>query len=216
MRTGIFRLFRRVSLIAVTFAMLIGVGASTPAIATTTEAKAVVQRFHDSLLGVMKDAFQLGYRGRYAALTSEVTRAFHLPVIARVATGRHWKKLSRPQKENLVKAVGRMITATSAHRFDEYGGERFRFVEAVDLRPRAVMVKTEIIKTDGGSFKLDYLVRWFKSGWRVVDVYLNGAYSELATKRSEYSHVLRRRGVKGLIAEIDRKVSTYEADDAKR
>ncbi len=140
MRAGIFRVFRRVSLIAVTFAMLIGVGASTPAIATTTEAKAVVQRFHDSLLGVMKDAFQLGYRGRYAALTSEVTRAFHLPVIARVATGRHWKKRSRPPKEILVKSVCRMITASSAPLADEYAGDRVRCVEAGGVLPRAVMV----------------------------------------------------------------------------
>ncbi len=212
------RRFRRIFLIPLLFAVLTGVGMALPAAvaAATTTARAVIERFHESLLGVMKDASRLGYRGRYATLITEVSRAFHLPVMARVAVGRHWKKLSRPQKKKLVEAFGRMTTATDAYRFDGYGGERFRFVEAVELRPRTVMVKTELVKTDGEAVKLDYLVRRFKSGWRVVDIFLKGTFSELATKRSEYSSVMRRRGLDGLIAEINRKVLAYEAGNARR
>lgn len=201
---------------AALFAVLVGLGATPAAMSATTTARAVVERFHNSLLGVMKDASRLGYRGRYAALTPEVSRAFHLPVMARIAAGRHWKKLSGPEKEKLVEAFSRMTTATYAHRFDGYGGEKFKFVEATDLRPKTVMVKTELVKTDGEAVKLDYLVRQFKSGWRVVDIFLKGSFSELATRRSEYSSMLRRRGLDGLIAQINSKVSAYEAGDARR
>ncbi len=49
-------------------------------------------------------------------------------------------------------------------------------------------------------------------GWRVVDVQLKGAYSELATRRSEYSSILRRSGLATLLAAIADKVAAYEAE----
>jgi len=36
-------------------------------------------------------------------------------------------------------------------------------------------------------------------------VYLNGTISELATRRSEFSSILRDRGVTGLITALDKK-----------
>ena len=55
-------------------------------------------------------------------------------------------------------------------------------------------------------------MRKFKSGWRVVDVQLKGTYSELATRRSEYSSILRRSGLTALLSEIPGKVAAYEAE----
>ena len=46
----------------------------------------LVEQFHGKLLAVMKDAKRLGYRGRLAALTPEIARAFHLPVMTRINT----------------------------------------------------------------------------------------------------------------------------------
>jgi phospholipid transport system substrate-binding protein len=187
-----------------------------PAISGPTTPKLLVEQFHDTLLGVMKDAKKLGYQGRMTALTPEIARAFHLPVMTRIVAGRHWKKFSRPQKLALVDAFSRMTTATYAHRFKGYGGERFLMVKAVDVRKKAVMIKTELVKTDGSAVKLDYLVKRFKKGWRVVDIYLDGAFSELATRRSEYSSVLGRKGLDALIGQINKKVAQYAAEDKPR
>ena len=172
----------------------------------------LVEQFHVSLLGVMKDAKRLGYRGRLPTLTPEVARAFHLPVMTRIVAGQHWKKLTKPQKQALVIAFSRMTTATYAHRFNGYGGEKFRMVEALAVRKKSVMIKTELVKSDGSAVKLDYLVKRYRNGWRVVDIYLDGSFSELATRRSEYSSVLSRKGLDALITQIDKKVAQYEAD----
>ena len=133
--------------------------------------------------------------------------------MARIVAGQHWKKLSKPQKQLLVTAFSRMTTATYAHRFNGYGGEKFRTVETVSVRKKSVMIKTELVKTDGKAVKLDYLVKRYRKGWRVVDIYLDGSFSEIATRRSEYSSVLRRKGLDALIVQIDKKVAQYEADD---
>jgi phospholipid transport system substrate-binding protein len=37
------------------------------------------------------------------------------------------------------------------------------------------------------------------NGWQAIDVYLSGTVSELATRRSEFSSVLRRDGPDALV-----------------
>ena len=184
-----FRLFCYAVSVAAITAML-----SAGAHATQGAATRLIEEFHGSLLGVMKKADRLGYRGRYETLTPAVARAFHLPAMTRIVAGRFWKKLNTDQRRALVGAFSRLTTATYAHRFDGYGGERFRIVDEVPVRDKTLLVKTQLVKTDGEIIDIDYLVRHFGSGWRVIDVFLKGSFSELATRRSEYTSLLRRRG----------------------
>ena len=91
-----------------------------------------------------------------------------------------------------------------------------RILGEAPTRRKSVIVKSEIVKSDGESIAINYLMRKFKRGWRVVDVQLKGVYSELATRRSEYSSILRRSGLATLLAEIDGKIAAYEAEERGR
>ena len=154
---------------------------------------AVVERFHTELLSVMKNARTLGYRGRYRVLAPAIDGTFHLPAMTRLVAGRgKWKSFSDGQKQAFIDAFSRMTMATYAHRFDGYSGESFQTMEAVPVRSKTVLVKASVTKGDGEVIHLNYLLRRFGSGWRVIDVFLKGTISELATRRSEYSSVLRR------------------------
>jgi phospholipid transport system substrate-binding protein len=42
--------------------------------------------------------------------------------------------------------------------------------------------------------------------WLISDIYLDGAISEVATRRSEFAAILRKDGVDGLIAALNRRV----------
>ena len=183
-----------------------------PAAGAETSAQGVIDGFHRTLLGVMTRADALGYRGRFQALSPEIARAFHIPVMARIVAGSHWKTFTKEQKSALVEAFGRMTAATYANRFDGYSGERLRILGETPSRRKSVIVKSEIVKSDGEAVAINYLMRRFKRGWRVVDVQLKGVYSELATRRSEYSSILRRSGLGELLAVIDAKIAAYEAD----
>jgi len=207
MRGDVFGRLRRVGGAALIVMATIG-----PAAGAETTAQGVVDRFHRSLIDVMKRARELGYQGRVQTLAPEVSRAFHIPVMARIVAGRHWKTFSRDQKSALVMAFGRMTAATYAYRFNGYSGESFRIIGEVPSRRKSVVVKSEIVKSDGETVAIDYLMRKFKRGWRVVDVQLKGTYSELATRRSEYSSILRRSGLATLLSEISDTVVAYEAE----
>jgi phospholipid transport system substrate-binding protein len=52
------------------------------------------------------------------------------------------------------------------------------------------------------------------SGWRVMDIFLNGTVSELALRRSEYSSVLERDGFEELVVTLQSR-SLVPASHAK-
>ena len=55
---------------------------------------------------------------------------------------------------------------------------------------------------------LNYLLRDFGGAWRVVDVYLSGTVSELASRRAEFTTLLREGGAPRLEAELRRRTAT--------
>ncbi|MCH7694115.1 MAG: ABC transporter substrate-binding protein [Proteobacteria bacterium] len=176
-----------------------------PAAAQEDPARAVIQRFQENLLAVMKEAKSLGVTGRYQRLQPRIEEAFHLPLMIRVATGSFWRKADKEQRSRLVAAFKRLSISTYANRFDGYSGQVF---EIVDQRPgpqKTVLVKTRIVSPGDSPARLTYVVKEYKGQWRIVDILLDNDISELAVRRSEYRRLLRQKGVDGLIATLNDK-----------
>jgi len=78
-------------------------------------------------------------------------------------------------------------------------------------RRQTVLVRNQLIKSDGVAVAIDYLFKTgpgdSKEGWRVVDVFLDGKFSELALKRSEYGAVIQNDGIEALIRGLDEKAA---------
>jgi phospholipid transport system substrate-binding protein len=169
---------------------------------------ASVQRFYDDLLAVMRDAKRLGFDGRYSRLAPTVERAFDLPLMTRIAIGPGWAQIPADQQQRLTQAFSRYTISVYANRFDDYGGERFE----VDLQGAAtangVVVKSRLVKSNGEKVALNYLLHQDAAGvWKIIDVYLSGTVSELATRRSEFASVLQRAGAEGLLREIEQRTA---------
>jgi phospholipid transport system substrate-binding protein len=49
------------------------------------------------------------------------------------------------------------------------------------------------------------------SGWKIIDVYLDGTVSELALRRSEFSGIVKRENFDALIAALDAKIAKLAA-----
>jgi phospholipid transport system substrate-binding protein len=175
----------------------------------TAKPEALIAEFYSTLLTVMRDARALKYAGRRDILRKQLFDVYHLPVMARIAVGSHWRKLTPAQQTQLVTHFSRLTLATYASRFSGWSGEKFEMRGVQPVRDKTVLVKTAIIRPNDEPVEINYLMRKFQAGWKVIDVFLKASYSELATKRSEYSSVLRRRGFDALISELDAKVAQY-------
>jgi phospholipid transport system substrate-binding protein len=180
--------------------------AATAAVAApAAQPQAKMRGFYETLLTTMKAGPALGESGRYARLAPIVKRLFDLPWMARLAVGPGWASLSPAQRQQVVRAFGRYVSATYADRFDRYSGEDLQVLGAAPAATGGIIVDTRIVKSDGDPVAIDYLMRRGEEGWQVADVYLDGTISQLATQRSEFSAILRRRGVDGLVAALNDK-----------
>ncbi len=55
---------------------------------------------------------------------------------------------------------------------------------------------------------LNYLLHQEAAGaWKVIDIYLSGTISELATRRSEFVSVLQQAGADGLVRMIEQRTA---------
>ncbi len=77
------------------------------------------------------------------------------------------------------------------------------------------MVRSQIVKVNGDPVNVDYMMRRNGNSWLISDVYLDGAISEVATRRSEFGAILKNEGVDGLIAALNRKAAILTGTTAR-
>ena len=157
-----------------------------------------IESFYDALLATMKQADRLGIRGRYDKLAPVIRSTFDLPAMTRIAVGPEWNSIAHEQQSELIANFTRMTIATYANRFDGYSGERFEVDSASEARSTGRVVRTRLIPGTGEPVTLNYLMRGAGDDWKIVDVYLTGTISELATRRSEFGAVLKAGGPNAL------------------
>ncbi|MDH3472698.1 MAG: ABC transporter substrate-binding protein [Rhodospirillales bacterium] len=190
---------------------LAGPGVARVAAAAEEAPRTVAEKLDAGLLEAMKNAKTLGYDGRYRTLEPVLAETFDFPFMARVSVGRHWRKMSEAEQARLVKVFARLSIATFAARFDGYGGETFE-IAGEEPQPRgAVLVLNRLIKTNGKAVGINLLMREGEAGWRIIDVFLDAKFSELATKRSEYTAVIERDGFPGLLEAMEKKIANFAA-----
>jgi phospholipid transport system substrate-binding protein len=177
--------------------------------ATTPGPTEVIRNFCGQLLDVMQRATTLGTKGRYQRLEPIVLGTFDVPFMARLSVGPSWAKLSTDQKRSVARAYSRYMTAVYATRFDGYSGERFEFLGEQKIK-RGVMVKTRIVKANGEPVSINFVLHDNDIAWQIRDVYLDSAISEVATRRSEFSAVLRTSGIDALIASLNKKADDLQ------
>jgi len=182
--------------------------------AAPTSGGDTVQGLYDALLGTMKNGRALGQSGRFMRLEPVIRRSFDIPTMARLSVGPTWAGMSEVQRQQVIESFGRYISATYADRFDSYAGQK---LQVTGEQPNAggVLVKSQIVKANGEPVKVDYMMRRNGEGWLISDIYLDGAISEVATRRSEFGAIIRADGVDGLIAALNRKADMLTGTIAK-
>src|SRR6516164_2487104 len=200
-------------------AMALGAGLglsmlSYPVHATPASGGDTVQGLYEVLLSTMKNGRILGQSGRFTQLDPVIRRSFDIASMARLSVGPSWAGLSEAQRQQMTESFGRYISAIYADRFDSYAGQKLE-VTSEQPAPSGVMVKSQIIKANGEPVKVDYMMRRNGEGWLISDIYLDGAISEVATRRSEFSTIIRNEGIDGLIAALNRKADLLTGTTAK-
>src|ERR1700722_2331375 len=158
--------------------------------------------FYSTLLDTMRNGARLGAQGRYAKLAPAIAQGFDIPFMTRLAVGPDWNTLTAAQQQQVTQAFERYVAAVYAERFDSYAGEQLK-VTGEQASPAGTVILSQIVPSDGVPVHINYLMRDNK----IADVYLNGTISELATRRSGFSVILRTQGINGLIQALNSKAA---------
>ncbi len=196
----------------IAIAIIALLGLFLPAHAAESPARTIVASLHEALLDVMMAADALGFDGRRDYITPVMEESYDMALIARASTGRYWRQATDDQKRRIVDAITRLSITIYAARFDGFSGERFRTLSDEPAPRGTVLVKTEIVKSNGEPVAINYLMRETAGEWRIIDVYLDGIYSEIALKRADYAAILKSDGFDGLFAEIEKKIAEIERE----
>ena len=173
-----------------------------------------VRGLYDALLGAMKNGRTLGQSGRFTQLEPVIRRSFDIPAMARLSVGASWAGLNEAQRQQVTDGFVRYISAIYADRFDSYAGQK---LEVTGEQPSGggVMVRSQIIKANGEPVRVDYMMRQSGDAWLIADIYLDGAISEVATRRSEFAAILKNEGIDGLVAALNRKADMLTGTSAR-
>ena len=194
-----------------------GIGLATlsyPVHAAPASGSDTVQGLYDALLTTMKNGRTLGQSGRFTQLEPVIRRTFDVLSMARLSVGPSWATLTEAQRQQVTESFGRYISAIYADRFDSYAGQK---LQVIGEQPAVagIMVRSQIVKANGEPVKVDYMMRRYGDSWLISDIYLDGAISEVATRRSEFAAILKSQGIDGLIAALNRKADILTATMAK-
>jgi phospholipid transport system substrate-binding protein len=167
---------------------------------SSSGAVAHIQSYYQQLMPTIQQAGRLSVRERDKRFTPAITSAFDLPTMARLAVGPSWQNFSPEQQAAVREAFARFIIADYASQIKDYSGESFVVDPNGVPEPRGggEIVKTRLLQPGGRTVSINYLVR----RGRVIDVYLNGTVSDLATRRDEFASIIASGGADGLIRRL--------------
>ncbi len=179
-------------------------GAGAPVLAEDSPT-AVVERLHATLLDNMKNGKALGFEGRRAKLDPVVKEAFDLESMTRISTGAGWQKMPQTDQANVIKAFSDWTVASYAGNFDDFSGETFTTKDTSKEDAKGnVMVNTRLDPKGIPPVLLNYRLHKVNGAWKIFDIYLDGAISQLAMRRAEFSAVLARGTPADLVTHMNK------------
>ena len=176
--------------IAAVVALLTLAMIASPAEAESGAARRI-EAYYQQLMPTLRAAGQLSVQERDRRFAPAITSAFDIGTMTRLATGPAWTKFSGAQQAAVREAFARFLVADYAHQVTDYSGESFVVdPQTTPASGGGEIVRTKLLQPGGRTVQINYLVR----GGRVIDVYLNGTISDLATRRDEFASILAGGG----------------------
>ena len=197
------RFFGAKQMRAITMAagLLVALAAGTAARADPATSQ--IEALDSALIDTMKAAKALGVQGRFHRLEPAVTRAFDFATMTRFAVGPSWATIPPGQQQALIGAFERLTAASYAHNFDGYSGQRIDLDPDVLTRGPDKVVTTHLISPGSAPVTIAYRMRDAGGGWKIIDVFYNGAISQLTTRRSDFAATLAQGGAPALITHLN-------------
>ena len=164
-------------------------------------AVAFVRSIGADVIAILGNKDSSTFAEREATFRDLMVRGFDVPLVTRFVLGRHWKAATAAQRREFAAIFLDFLARVYASRFDSYsyGGETLTVHSAIADESGDTIVRARVTRPSGADpVELDFRVRPKDRTHKVVDLYVEGI-SMLLTHRAEFSSVVNRDGIDGLL-----------------
>jgi phospholipid transport system substrate-binding protein len=187
---------------AASIILLLGLMWSIAGFAQTAQgsSSAFVRSLGDEVIAVLQKP-DMSRIWRRVQLRKIFLKSFDTGLIARFALGRYWRTATAEQKAQYLLIFPKYVADVYAGQFSNYAGEIFTVIQERRINDKKTIVNTKIQRPNGTTYRVDFRVRLGPGGFKNIDVIVEHL-SLLITKRDEFSSVVRRHGMDGLLKRL--------------
>lgn len=125
--------------------------------------------------------------------------------IAKFVCSRYWREATKEQQDKYLKSYTNFLIHSYVPKFKQYTGQKFIVNKSISEDEGDFVVDTTISENEGKSYNVSYKVRKGTDGkFKIFDIVAEGV-SLITTQRSDFSAVLARENIDGLVAQLDAK-----------
>ncbi len=139
-----------------------------------------------------------------------LARNFDLQLIGRYVVGQSWRTMTPDQQEQYSQLFQEYVLRTYSKRLGGYSGQQFQVTNSKPINQDEALVTTTISRPSASPIEAAWRVKNYPQSPKIVDVMVTGV-SMVVTQRSEFSAVIQRQGVDGLIETLRLQISKFSA-----
>ncbi|AUM00761.1 hypothetical protein B4966_11715 [Rhodocyclaceae bacterium] len=190
-----------------------------PVSAGLTPPDQLVRSVTDEVLGIVRQDpdIQHGNADKVITLVEEkVLPHFDFRRMTMLAVGRDWRDASPAQQTRLTDAFRTLLVRTYSNALTQYRDQTIAFLPLrAAPTDTTVQVRTEVRQPGAQPIAIDYVLERTDAGWKVFDVIVAGV-SLVTNYRGTFSQEVRRSGIDGLIATLERRNNELAGKAARR
>ncbi len=175
-------------------------GGSMTAVAQA-DARAFLEQKHSAVTRLME---RPPGASRDRQLTRMLSELLDYEELSRRALANHWDDRSEAERQEFVSLLQQLVERS--YRQNLQRTLRFQVAyEQPEVRGEEVLVRTEArsrTNRRAPPVSIDYLLRRFGRGWRVVDLTVDDGMSMVESYRRQFARIIEREGWDGLIARM--------------
>ena len=186
---------------------------ATGAHANAMEPNELIKKTTEELLSdfsANRETYEANRNSLYDMVNRIAIPHFDFDRMTKIVLGKHYANATEEQISEFTVQFKTLLVRTYSQALFQYSNEKISFVPAIPYRG-GMIVREEIEVGAAVPVRLEYFLSKKDSGWKVYDVRIDGI-SLVTTFRNSYNITISRNGLPMLIADLQKKNSTTEAE----
>lgn len=148
---------------------------------------------------------------REAIFRDMLMRKFSMPFIGRFVLGRYWQSATIDQQEEYLALFSEFVLRNYASMLGGYAGETFEVLNAAEAGKSDMIVSSRVSGGGREPIGVDWRLRMIDDQPQIIDVSVGGISMSI-TQREEYSALVQRNGMAGLIEALRARTNSLPAE----